>query len=363
MLYKETTSPVLDIKNAVLNKEKLAIVEMGICISTASSEIHEAYDCQENVVYYEETVSIDEIQRLGSVYSQQGSKCSNQDSAILYQGYGMEDGAFCGVFDGHGKNGHIVSKLVRNRLPSLLLNQRNALTKISYNEKVEGEMVPNKDFYKWKEACVSAFKVMDKEIKLLESLDCSCSGTTAVAVIKYGEDLVIANLGDSRALLGTITEDGVVRAVQLTTDLKPDLPSERDRIRKSNGRVIALKEEPHIQRVWLPHDDTPGLAMSRAFGDFLLKNHGIIAIPDVSYHRLTSNDQFLVLASDGVWDVLSNNEAASIVLAEESEEAAAQAVVNAAISAWKHKFPSSKRDDCTAVCLFLQKTRPKKALF
>lgn len=40
--------------------------------------------------------------------------------------------------------------------------------------------------------------------------------------------------------------------------------------------------------------------MSRAFGDFLLKNHGIIAIPDVSYRRLTSNDQFILLATDGV---------------------------------------------------------------
>lgn len=81
---------------------------------------------------------------------------------------------------------------------------------------------------------------------------------------------------------------------------------EADRIRKSNGRVVALKEEPHIQRVWLPHLDSPGLAMSRAFGDFLLKNHGIIAIPDVSYHHLTSNDQFLVLATDGVRPFFSN---------------------------------------------------------
>lgn len=76
--------------------------------------------------------------------------------------------------------------------------------------------------------------------------------------------------------------------------------AEADRIRKSNGRVMALKEEPHIDRVWLPYHDSPGLAMSRAFGDFVLKSHGIIAVPDVSYHRLTPNDQFLVLASDGV---------------------------------------------------------------
>ncbi|XP_058189140.1 probable protein phosphatase 2C 72 [Rhododendron vialii] len=345
---------------------------MGICLSNASGEIHEKKDSQENLVYYEEKISTSEIQRLGSLYSHEGSKGLNQDAAIVYQGYGMQDGALCGVFDGHGRNGHRVSKLVRNKLPSLLLNQKiNALAKVNtvgygcnflnHNEKAEGENLPNKDFNRWEEACVNAFKVMDKEIKLIESLDCSCSGTTAVVVIRQGEDLSIANLGDSRAVMGTITqEDGVLRAVQLTTDLKPGLPMEADRIRKSNGRVVALKEEPHIQRVWLPHLDSPGLAMSRAFGDFLLKNHGIIAIPDVSYRRLTSNDQFLVLATDGVWDVLSNNDVVSIVSTEGSEEAAARAVVEAAVSVWKQKFPSSKRDDCTAVCLFLQKIKRLK---
>ncbi|KAK9273949.1 hypothetical protein L1049_018761 [Liquidambar formosana] len=283
---------------------------MGICISVASSEIHETEDGNENVVYFEEGVDSNGIRRVGSLYSKEGSKGLNQDVAILHQGYGMEDGAFCGVFDGHGKNGHVVSKMVRNHLPSLLLSQKNALEKIStevnednfQNSKqiIDGALVPNKNFHRWQEACLGAFKVMDKEIKLKENLDSSCSGTTAVVVIIQGEDLVIANLGDSRAVLGTITENNGVVAVQLTTDLKPGLPYEADRIRKCNGRVIALREEPHIQRVWLPHDDSPGLAMSRAFGDFQLKDYGIIAVPDISYHRLTSNDMFLVLATDGV---------------------------------------------------------------
>ncbi|KAL0394150.1 UNVERIFIED_CONTAM: putative protein phosphatase 2C 18 [Sesamum latifolium] len=94
--------------------------------------------------------------------------------------------------------------------------------------------------------------------------------------------------------------------------------------------------------------------MSRAFGDFVLKNHGIIATPDVSYHHVSPNDQFLVLASDGVWDVLSNDEVVSIVSEVRSEEAAAKAVVDAAVASWKHKYPNSKRDDCTVICLFLQ---------
>lgn len=89
--------------------------------------------------------------------------------------YGEEDGALCGVFDGHGKNGHIVSKLVNNRLPKLILSQKNA---VAHHHNFR------KNFHIWKEACIGAFKVMDKEIKLQENLDCSCSGTTAVVVIR-----------------------------------------------------------------------------------------------------------------------------------------------------------------------------------
>ncbi|XVF89118.1 hypothetical protein PTKIN_Ptkin19aG0104900 [Pterospermum kingtungense] len=339
---------------------------MGICISVASSEIHEAEECHGNVLYLADKIASNGIQRFGSLHSKQGSKGLNQDAAILYQDYGMEGGAFCGVFDGHGKNGHVVSNMVRNRLPSLLISQKNALEKLktaaddddkNFQDQVaktDNGSIPSKDFVNWQEACISAFKVMDKEIKLQENLDCSTSGTTAVVVVRQGEDLVIANLGDSRAVLGTITENGI-KAVQLTTDLKPGLPSEAERIRSCHGRVLALKEEPHIQRVWLPHEDSPGLAMSRAFGDFLLKNHGIIAIPDIFYHHVTPNDQFIVLATDGVWDVLNNHQVVSIVMNAESEQTAARAVVEAATASWKKKFPSSKVDDCTVICLFLHK--------
>ncbi|KAL3655693.1 hypothetical protein CASFOL_000089 [Castilleja foliolosa] len=330
---------------------------MGNCVSSISSSgIHNDSYGYENAVYNTGVISSNTngSQIIGSTYSHTGTKGLNQDSAFLFQGYGAEDGAFVGVFDGHGQNGHIVSQIVRNRLPSLVLSQRNA---ISNDQNLENDKLlgPKQNFQKWKEACIGAFKVMDKEIKVLDTVDCSSSGTAAVVVVKQGEELVVANLGDSRAILGTRTENGI-KAVQLTTDLKPGIPSEAERIRKCHGRVLALKDEAHIQRVWLPYDDSPGLAMSRAFGDFVLKNHGIICIPDVSYHRLTSNDEFLVLASDGVWDVLSNDEVVSIVSSSaRSVEAAAKAVVDAAIGSWQHKFPNSKRDDCTVICVFLQR--------
>ncbi|TYJ29883.1 hypothetical protein E1A91_A06G097000v1 [Gossypium mustelinum] len=326
---------------------------MGICISIASSEIHDQAEDQhhfhENVLYLTETIPSIGTHTHGSLYSKQGTKGLNQDAAILYQEYGIEGGAFCGVFDGHGKNGHIVSNMVRNRLPSLLVSQKYGVAKLEPTPESNNGRRPSKDL------------VMNKEIKLQHNLDCSTSGTTAVVVVRQGEYLVIANLGDSRAVLGTMTEKGI-KAVQLTTDLKPGLPSEAERTRNCKGRVLALKEEPHIPRVWLPHEDSPGLAMSRAFGDFLLKDHGLIAVPDVFYHRLSPNDHFIVLATDGVRDVLNNDQVASIVMEAESEQAAARTVVEAATASWKRKFPSSKVDDCTVVCLFLQDKRHPSSL-
>ena len=111
----------------------------------------------------------------------------------------MEDEAVCGVFDGHGKFGHQVSQLVRSNLPSLLLNKMKALDhqRVTAEAEVDDSQYPVsckdnepedsetiKKFQKWKEAFVSSFRVMNKEIKLQQNLDSSCSGTTAVVVVK-----------------------------------------------------------------------------------------------------------------------------------------------------------------------------------
>ncbi|KAK4745546.1 hypothetical protein SAY87_011858 [Trapa incisa] len=348
---------------------------MGLCLSSVSSVVHTESNEKENILHQNAIYCEARNQivlpngaqgSIGSVYSRTGSKGLNQDAGILYQGYGTDDEAFAGVFDGHGKKGHLVSSIVRNRLPSLILSQiRTALADAKqpspphYQEPEEtgsGKMAETSQA--WSEVCASAFNVMDKEIKLQDDIDHSASGTTAVVVIRRGEEIVVANLGDSRAVLGRVNEHGELSAIQLTTDLKPSVPSEAERIRKCKGRVLALKGEPHIQRVWLPYEDMPGLAMSRAFGDFLLKDHGIVAVPDISCHRISPEDLFIVLATDGVWDVMGNNDVVAVARsALEGGKSAAKAVVDAAAAAWKRRFPSSKVDDCTVVCISLQGSR------
>ncbi|CAH8330169.1 unnamed protein product [Eruca vesicaria subsp. sativa] len=328
---------------------------------------------------------------IACLYTQQGKKGTNQDAMLVFEKFcSRDDTVFCGVFDGHGPFGHMVAKKVRDTLPFTISTQlklaseseQNGLVnekgqiKCTEEEEEEGErsecvttmdeqwceLIPNENnsehlpemYLPLKHALLKSCQQIDKELKMHPTIDCFCSGSTSVTLIKQGEDLVVGNIGDSRAVLATRDEDNALVAVQLTVDLKPDLPSESARIQKFKGRVFALQDEPEVARVWLPNSDSPGLAMARAFGDFCLKDYGLISVPDINYRRLTQGDQFIILASDGVWDVLSNKEAVDIVASAPSRSTAARAVVDTAVRSWRIKYPTSKNDDCTVVCLFLQ---------
>ncbi|KAB1201663.1 putative protein phosphatase 2C 33 [Morella rubra] len=320
---------------------------------------------------------------VASLFTQQGKKGTNQDAMIVWENFGSRtDTIFCGVFDGHGPYGHMVAKRVRDSLPLKLsahwevnITSEDVLKEISLNSagSINSEDTPiisaDEDsrasidleeadkhpeiFQILKESFPKAFRVMDRELRLHPSIDCFCSGTTAVALVKQGQDLVIGNVGDSRAVLGTRDKDDYLSAVQLTVDLKPNLPAEAERIRKCRGRVFALQDEPEVARVWLPNNDSPGLAMARAFGDFCLKDFGLISVPDISHRRITEKDEFIVLATDGIWDVLSNKEVVDIVASAPVRSSAARFLVESAVRAWRYKYPTSKIDDCAAVCLFL----------
>ncbi|CAO2184142.1 unnamed protein product [Urochloa humidicola] len=332
------------------------------------------------------------------LHTQQGRKGTNQDAMVVWESFNSSDSIFCGVFDGHGPYGHFVAKKVRDSLPVKLRTQwqtsangassphQNGSISGSINSEETGSVVDdewgesiNGDesdklpemFLPLKQSYFKAFKLMDKELKLHPTVDCFCSGSTAVTLVKQGLDLVIGNLGDSRAIMGTRDASNNLTAVQLTVDLKPNLPREAARIQQCKGRVFALQDEPDVARVWLPNNDSPGLAMARAFGDFCLKDYGLISVPEISYRRLTEKDEFIILATDGVWDVLSNKEAVDIVASAPSRATAARALVDCAVRSWRLKFPTSKSDDCAVVCLFLdhekspdsvQESKPKEEM-
>ena len=181
----------------------------------------------------------------------------------------------------------------------------------------------------------------------IEDFDLLYSGTTGVIVIAHGGFIYSASVGDSRALLGTCSPPSVLpvavsvinkdrkileeirvrrgsksscllSSVQLTKDQKPEDPEELARIIKCGGRVQRLIDENGNRigpyRVWENNTNTPGLAMSRSIGDVIGKKLGVISTPILTKHEIDSeNDFFVVIATDGVWDVMENEDVVNFV--------------------------------------------------
>lgn len=110
-----------------------------------------------------------------------------------------EDVTFCGVFDGHGPYGHMVSRKVRDALPLKLLsylqpcetkydgsgaNCCNGNPKLDVVDPHKAGAVEDKMDSLWREAFLKSYKAMDKELRSHPNLDCFCSGSTAVTIVK-----------------------------------------------------------------------------------------------------------------------------------------------------------------------------------
>ena len=116
---------------------------------------------------------------------------------------------------------------------------------------------------------------------------------------------------------------GNLEAVDWTNDHTPERPDEEKRLIAAGARVAptgsaggAAETEVHhgaVKRVWLPEKDTPGLAMSRSFGDAIGATVGVIAEPTVTKWQLTPDHRFAILATDGVWEFISSQEAVDLV--------------------------------------------------
>ncbi|KAF8099389.1 hypothetical protein N665_0245s0066 [Sinapis alba] len=302
-----------------------------------------------------------------SLFSKRGEKGVNQDCAIVWEGFGcQEDMIFCGIFDGHGPWGHYVAKHVRNSMPSsLLCNWQKSLAQATLLDPeldLEGSNKSLSRFDIWKHSYLKTCASVDQELEHHHKIDSYNSGTTALTIVRQGEVIYISNVGDSRAVLATVSDDGSLVAVQLTLDFKPNLPQEKERILGCKGRVFCLKDEPGVHRVWQPDAETPGLAMSRAFGDYCIKDYGLVSVPEVTQRNISAKDHFIILASDGIWDVISNQEAIEIVSLTTERPKAAKRLVEQAVRAWKKKRRGISMDDMSVVCLFLHSTSPSSSL-
>ncbi|KAL9267730.1 putative protein phosphatase 2C 39 [Drosera capensis] len=199
------------------------------------------------------------------------------------------------IFDGHA------SSEVPNHLRSHLFDN----------------ILKEPDFWTETENAIrSAYHVTDTKI-LEKSRDLGRGGSTAVtAILINHEKLIVANVGDSRAV---ICRNGTAK--QLSVDHEPS--KERKDIEERGGFVLTLPGD--VARV------DGQLAVARAFGDKSLKEH-LSSEPDVLTEMIDDETEFILLASDGIWHVMSNQEAIDRIKDIKDPQAAAERLVEEALS-------------------------------
>ena len=183
-------------------------------------------------------------------------------------------GLWC-IFDGHG--GRQVSDYCESRFP------------IEWKK----EMMKNPS--NLEQPLTNSFAKINNELRLLDADGCGSTACVAVTRKEGNQNvLYVANIGDSRAVL---SKNG--QAERLSVDDKCDDPGENARVKGMGGIIV----DNRIGGV---------LAVTRAFGDHALIKCGLIATPHIVRHVIKPFEKYLIIASDGIWDELSDQDAVSL---------------------------------------------------
>ncbi|KAM1282816.1 hypothetical protein ACFX2J_025758 [Malus domestica] len=195
-----------------------------------------------------------------------------------YNLLGGEAISFYGVFDGHG--GKDAAHFVRDNLPRVIVEDADFPLEL---EKV----------------ITRSFMETDAAFAKTCSLEALASGTTALTAMIFGRSLLVANAGDCRAVLSRC---GV--AIEMSRDHRPCCTKERTRIESLGG---------YIDDGFLNGE----LGVTRALGNWHLegmKDVGerggpLSAEPELKLMTLSKDDEFLIIGSDGIWDVFTSRNA------------------------------------------------------
>ena len=294
--------------------------------------------------------------------SQPGLNCkgevkTNQDNYVYIESlFNLKHCDIFGVFDGHGINGHHVSDFIKRASLSYFNNERHFNNgKSDFDSDASPSQLSLTRIYKslvrknYKQIH-SFFNQLDSGIKE-QKFDIHFSGSTSVIVFRLGKRLICANVGDSRAIL--VKKDIIEH---LSIDHKPSLPKEKSRIESKGGEVHPCEDDDGddaIMRVWVKGEDYPGIAVSRSIGDEVASTVGVDSTPEIIEKSLEGDEKFIVVASDGIWEFLSNERVKDIVTpfyVNNDPSGACEKLIEEASKLWEND--GSARDDITCILYF-----------
>ena len=232
----------------------------------------------------------------------------NQDSFLVLQNeYNLKDfNIFC-VMDGHGVNGHLVSRFTTKYFSSFFKKNKKMNSSCTSEDQIFNRLKKN-DY----EILKRVFRHAERDLEKNGEIDANFSGTTCVMVFQVGERIICANVGDSRAIM--VKGDKVI---PLSFDQKPDDPEESKRIKENGGEISQYEEDGEKSgpyRVWQKGEVYPGIAMSRSIGDFIASKLGVIPEPKFLEEKIDKDTKFIVVASDGIWEFLDNDTVKNMVM-------------------------------------------------
>ena len=271
----------------------------------------------------------------------------NQDSFLVLQNeYNLKDfNVFC-VMDGHGVNGHLVSRFTTKYFSSFFKKNKKMNSSCSSEDQIFNRLKKN-DY----EILKRVFRHAEKDLEKNGEIDANFSGTTCVMVFQVGERIICANVGDSRAIM--VKGDKVI---PLSFDQKPDDPEESKRIKENGGEISQYEEDGEKSgpfRVWQKGEVYPGIAMSRSIGDFIASKLGVIPEPKFLEEKIDKDTKFIVVASDGIWEFLDNNTVKNMVMPfyeKNDPNGACKELVKKATEFWNQE--DVVVDDITVVVVF-----------
>lgn len=304
----------------------------------------------------------------------------NQDSYICQK---LSNQWIFGVLDGHGLYGHHASAFVKRLLPKAIFkkNKKMHMSNSVVSKKDLGEArLEHKEIS-------HGFKQVHKQFEEMKwTFDPAFSGTTVNVVFVNSEEkkIVCANAGDSRAVLyswkspdfkrhghddvnihnlcsDSDDEEAEWEITPLSEDHKPDLPKEHERItKKFGGRVMSYLDADGKPvgpaRVWLKTQNIPGLAMSRSLGDTVAHTVGVEWEPEIKEWQLQKEDKILIVASDGLWEFLSNKQVLDTILPfykkdKKRPEKAIEKLIAKSTAKWSKE--EGVVDDTTVILVYL----------
>ena len=292
------------------------------------------------------------VKNVGS-YSQAGKSEDgftkiNQDSFLVLQSeYNLKDfNIFC-VMDGHGINGHLVSRYLMKYI-NLFFKNNKKMNASNQNEDSIYQRLKKSDYHILRRL----FRHAERDLHKKSKIDANFSGTTCVMVAQIGDRFICANIGDSRAIMIKTGNE----IVPLSIDQKPDDPEESKRIVQNGGEISQYEEDGEQSgpyRIWKKGEVYPGIAMSRSVGDFIATSLGVVPEAKFIEEKIDQDCKFIVVASDGIWEFLDNKRVGEIVMPyykNDDPDGACKALIKEATEWWNKE--DIIVDDITVVVVF-----------